>query len=326
MSLEELRAQVEAEEAEATEEVVEEQAESEQEEAETETEQTEEAELSDDFELELEGEPEPDQQKKPSAEEALLHKLTKAKKRAKAAEDEKDVLLKRIEDLEKRLTQPAQPVPTSHAGEPKFPDMYDAGIDGDRGKYSKAVAKYLADMSQYNSRHAEAEQAQATQKQRMEDVTKRLAVRAAKFATDNKVNIDRVADALNVATDAIDSAVNLDGALAWLLDSVGDGGERVGYHLGTNENARTQLIGLLKDDPSGIKAAAHMARLADKLKPKQSRQISKAPEPDQPVKGDSSASTATAKKLQAAYDKETDFGKLVKIREQADRLGVKLKH
>lgn len=320
MSLEELRAQIEAEEQEAEQPEVEETEQEEQ--PESETEESEEAELSDDFELELVGEPEPDQQKKPSAEDALLHKLTKQKKRAQAAESEVETLRKELEQLKQSLSKP-QPLPTSHAGEPKFPDMYDAGIDGDRDKYSKAVAKYLADMSQYNSRHAEAEQAQATQKQRMEDVTKRLAVRAAKFATDNKVNIDRVADALNVATDAIDSAVNLDGALAWLLDSVGDGGERVGYHLGTNENARTQLIGLLKDDPSGIKAAAHMARLADKLKPKQSRQISKAPEPDQPVKGDSIAS-ASAKKLQNMWDKETDVLKLAALRRRARELGVTL--
>lgn len=321
MSLEELRAQVEAEEAEATKEVIEEQAEPEEEEAEPE--QAEEAELSDDFELELEGEPEPSQQKKVSAEEALIHKLTKQKKRAQAAESEVDTLRKEIEALKQSISKPPQPVPVEHMGEPKFPDMYDAGIDGDRDKYSKAVAKYLADMNKYNSRHSEAEQAQANRKQQLDEVTRNLAIRAAKFSTEHKVSVDRVADAIDRATTAIDSAVNLDGALAWLLDSVGDGGERVAYHIGTNKAAEGHIVGLLKADPTGIKAAAYMARLADKLKPKASKQVSKAPEPDQPLQGD--ASTMNAQRLQEAYDKETDFQKLRAIRKRAKELGVALK-
>lgn len=329
MSLEELRAQVEAEEVEATEEVIELQAESVEEEAEAETEQTEGAELSDDFELELEGEPEPSQQKKQNPIEVQLEqalfKLNKERHKKKEAKSELEQVKQELAELKQQLVAKPQPatIPTEHMGEPKFPDMYDPGIDGDRDKYSKAVAKYLADMNKYNSRHSEAEQAQANRKQQLEEVTRNLAVRAAKFSTEHKVSVDRVADALNRATAAIDSAVNLDGALAWLLDSVGDGGERVAYHIGTNKAAEEQIVGMLKADPTGIKAAAYMARLADKLKPKASKQISKAPEPDQPLQGD--AATMSAQRLQEAYDKETDFNKLRAIRKKARELGVTLK-
>lgn len=318
MSLDELRAQVEAEE-QAPAEIVEEQAEQ----VEAEAEQPEEVEESTDFELALEGEPEPDQQKKPSAEEALLHKLTKQKKRAQAAESEVETLRKEIEALKQSISQP-QPMPTAHAGEPKFPDLYDPGIDGDRNKYSNAVAKYLADVNQYNSRHSEAETAQANYKQRIEGMTKSLATRAAKFAAEHKVSVDRVAEALERATGDIDSTTGIDGALAYLLDSVGDGSERVAYYIGTNEVAMSQVKAMLKEDPNGLKAIAHMTRLAEKLKPKTTKRISAAPEPDQPVNGDKAASVS-AKALQDQFDKETDFGKLLEIRKKAKALGVALK-
>lgn len=322
MSLEELRAQVEAEENQPEQE-----AEAiELEETEVEPEQPakqkqEEAEESEDLELELAGEPEP-QQQKPSAEEALIHKLTKERKKAKAVKDENEELKRRLEALESRTSQ--APAPVSHAGMPKFPDMYDPGIDGDREKYSQAVAKYLADAATYNNRHSEADQAQAKHKQRIEDLTKNLAVRAAKFATDNKVNVDRVASALERAIDEIDSHVSVPGAMAYLLDSVGDGGERVAYYIGTNEAALSQVKAMLKEDPNGLKAIAHMTRLAEKLKPKHSKQISKAPEPDQPVKGDSVGS-ASAKKLQDLWDKATNPDEMMKIRRRARELGVELK-
>lgn len=327
MSLEELRAQVEAEENQPEQE-----AEAiELEETEVEPEQPakqkqEEAEESEDLELELAGEPEP-QQQKPSAEEALIHKLTKERKKAKAVKDENEELKRRLEALESRTSQ--APAPVSHAGMPKFPDMYDPGIDGDREKYSQAVAKYLADAATYNNRHSEADQAQAKHKQRIEDLTKNLAVRAAKFATDNKVNVDRVASALERAIDEIDSHVSVPGAMAYLLDSVGDGGERVAYFIGDEKNpqgalAMKKIKQLLSDDPNGLKAAAYITGLARDLKPKQSKQISKAPEPDQPVKGDSVGS-ASAKKLQDLWDKATKPDEMMKIRRRARELGVELK-
>lgn len=322
MSLEALRAQVEADETKQESEpetdlldVVEE------------SEQAEEAaeavEESDDFELELAGEPEP-QQQKPSAEEALIHKLTKERKKAKAVKDENEDLKRRLEALESRTAQPIA-APVTSAREPTMPDMYDPGIDGDRAKYDAAVKKFWRDMKSYDNRHSEADRAQANQKQRIEDMTKNLAIRAGKFATDNKVNVDRVASALERATDEIDSHVNIPGALAYLLDSVGDGGERVAYYIGTNEAALSQVKAMLKEDPNGLKAIAHMTRLAEKLKPKHSKQISNAPEPDQSLKGDKVGS-ATAKKIQDLWDKAKSPDEMMKIRKRARELGVELKN
>lgn len=326
MSLEELRAQVEAEETQATEQP--EVQETEQEEQpESEAEESEKAEESTDFELELEGEPEPTQQKL-TTEEILQFKLSrKAKQAAKAkqeatdAKSEVESLRQEIATLKKIISKPE---PVTSAAEPVMPDLYDPGIEGDRKKYDAAVKKFLTDMQSYNNRHNEADKVQADYKQRIDGMTKNLAVRAAKFATEHKVNVDRVASALETATGDIDASTGIDGSMAYLLDSVGDGSERVAYYIGTNETARAQIKAMLKEDPNGLKAIAHMTRLAEKLKPKPSKSISKAPEPDQPLRGDSVA-TATAAKLQAMYDKESDFSKLRAIRKRAEELGYKLK-
>ena len=329
MSLEELRAQVAAEEAGESEvKAVEPEVELEEEEPEEvesepgETEET--VELSEDFELELEGEPV--SQQEPTPEEALIHKLSKERRKRKEEQSENEQLKKRLEELEKRLTQPAQQVkqPTqSHAGEPTFPDMYDPGIEGDRKKYDAAVKKYFADMEAYRNRHSEADKANADFRAQLDAMTKNLAVNAAKFATDNKVSVDRVANALNTATDDVDAATGIDGSFAYLLDSVGEGSERVAYYIGTNQAGRDQLKKLLEDDPKGLKAIAHMTRLAEKLKPKQAKQVSKAPEPDQSLKGDA-VESASAKQLQKEFDSATKFDDLMRIRKKAKELGVKL--
>ena len=317
MSLEELRAMAEADEQVIDEPEVEEP--EIEEDPEPETEEPEET----DFELELEGEPEPDQQKKPSVEDALIHKLTKQKKRAQAAESEVETLKKELELLKQSISKPQST--QAHAGMPKFPDLHDDGIDGDREKYDQAVKDYLDAVNTFNNRHAEADKAKDDHAQRIAGMTRNLAVRTAKFVEEHKINVDRVASAIELAAADIDAVTGIDGAMAYLLDSVGDGSERVAYYIGTNEGARLKLKELLQEDRNGLKAIAHMTRLAEKLKPKTSREISKAPEPDKSIKGDTIA-TASAKKLQQLYDKESDISKLQKIRKRARELGIELKN
>lgn len=325
MSLEELRAQAADEENAITEEVetpeeeIAEEPEVEPDKGETEGE-------SEDFELELEGEPDTTQQK-PSAEEALIHKLTKQKKRAQSAESKADeaeskaeALQKRLDELEARLSQPQR---QPSAAMPKMPVLYENGVDTVE-KYDQAVKQWWADMKAYDTRHSEADNAQEKYKADVRARTEALAKKAAAFSKEHKVNVDRVADAIEKATSEIDTVAGIDGAMAYLLDSVGDGSERVAYYIGTNEGALSQVKGILKDDPNGLKAIAHMTRLAEKLKPKSKRLISAAPDPDQPVKGDASSSPS-AQKLQDMWDKETDLGKLKEIRKQARELGVSLK-
>ena len=335
MSLEELRAKAEAEEtkAEQPEAEVDEPEQEEPEQEETEEPEAEEAEESNDFELELEGEPEPDQQKYDPV-EVLQHKLSRERKKKRKVKEESESQIQELQDQVRQLSQmlqggtqaqPQQPAPQAQsAAEPKIPDLYDQGIDGDRDKYDKAMKQWFQSYQAFQNRHKEAEQAQNQNRERFESMTKELASRAAKFASEHKVSVDRVADALDKATSEIDEVTGIDGALAYLLDSVGDGSERVAYYVGTNNAAMSQIKGLLKDDPQGFKAIAHMTRLAEKLKPKHSRKVSKAPEPDQPLRGDSSKSSPSAKKVQDMWDKAKTPDEMMAARRKARELGVQL--
>jgi len=333
MSLEQLRAQAEAEDEtkaeqpEAEEEVEGDKPEAEQEESEEP--EAKEAEESDDFELELEGEPEPDQQKYDPV-EVLQHKLSRERKKKAAARSEVDELKDQIAQLTQMMQggkQPQQaPQQSQSMAEPTIPDLYDEGINGDRQKYDAAMKKWFADYQAFQGRHKEAEQVQTQYREQMEGMTKSLAERAAKFASENKVKVDVVADALDKATSEVDQATGIDGSLAYLLDSVGDGSERVAYYIGRDASAMAKVKQLLQEDNKGFKAISHMTRLAEKLKPKHSRKISKAPEPDQPLRGDgTTGSTSKIKqKLQQRLDKAKTGPEMQEILREARKAKVSL--
>lgn len=335
MSLEELRAQAEAEE-EVTEEAEEPETQDEPEEDEPDNEpdteegssdeeegnEAEEDEPSEDFELELDGEPEPGQQK-PSPEDALVYKLTKQKAKAKEYKTELEELKAELAALKAGTQQPqTQSRPQQPAQQyPPVPVLYEDGIDT-KEQYTQAYQRWMADCKAVDQRNAQADQQKSDYARQMEEMTHNLAKRLGKFATEHKIKDDRVVQAAERATSEIDGATKIEGSLAYLLDSVGDGGERVAYYIGTNDEAMSKVKELLQKDNSGLKAIAHMTRLAEKLKPKHSSRTSKAPAPDRPVKGD--GSSAGAKALQGKYDKTTDPTELMRLRKKARELGVKL--
>ncbi len=337
MSLEDLKAQAEKEEEtkaeeqpEAEEEVEEPESEvdTDEEEADTETEEpeAEEPEPSDDFELELDGEPEPGQQK-PSPEDALVYKLTKQKAKAKEYKSELDELKAELAALKAGTSQPQTQQRSQQPAQqyPPVPVLYEDGIDT-KEQYTQAYQRWMADCKAVDQRNAQADQQKSEYKRQMEDMTHNLAKRLGKFASEHKIKDDRVISAAEKATSEIDEATKIEGSLAYLLDSVGDGGERVAYYIGTNEGAMAKVKELLQADSTGLKAVAHMTKLAEKLKPKHSSRTSKAPAPDRSIKGD--GSPASQRKLQDEYDKASTKSDLKGMREilrKAEKVGVKLK-
>lgn len=329
MSLEDLRRQAEAEEA-TTEEVEQpeeeetEEVEGEEPEADTEESEAEQdaEEASDDFELELDGEPEPGQQK-PSPEEALVYKLTKQKQKTREYKSELEELKAEIQALKtgqqapQAQTKPQQPLEEY----PPIPVMYENGIETPE-QYQKAFKKWWADREAIDKRNAQRSETENQFKRQTEEVTRRLAERVGKFATEHKIKDERVISAIERATSEIDGATKIEGALAYLLDAVGDGSERVAYYIGTNDTAMNKVKGLLQEDPTGLRASAYMARLVGQLKPNQRTKTSKAPPPDQPIKGD--GSSASAKAIQDRYSKTKDPQEMLRLRKKARELGVKL--
>jgi hypothetical protein len=289
----------------------------------------EETEASDDFELELEGEPEPQQQKyDPVA--VLQHKFSREKKKRQSKESEIDELKEQIAQLTKAMQSGAQSQPaaqkTQSVAEPNIPDLYDQGIEGDRQKYDRAMKKWFADYQAFQNRDNEAQQVQQKQDDRIKQLTRGLAERVSKFAIQEKIKPEYVADAVNNAADKFDELTGIEGSFLDIMDAVGDGGERVALYVGKNANAMSEIARLFHEDRRGFKVVRQMTEWKRDLIRKKSKQLSGAPEPDQSIKGN--GSPASSRKLQEMYDKASETSNLKEMREAqrlAEQRGVKLK-
>ena len=278
------------------------------------------------FELVLEDEPEPHKQKY-TAEETILWKMRTSQKKAKAATTENDALKQQIENLTKTVeglqSPEAKPQPATTAPAAKFPDLYDVGIDGDQAKLDIAIGGYFTNL---NTKQAEAAQVTTNQTQLDDQYREQqgnLAKQVGAYATENKISANKAAEAVTLAVNEIDTAYGAAGALQFLLNKLDQSDvAKVTMLLGTNEGARNRIIKALAEDRGGYKATVIMANFA--IRAKSNRKISGAPEPDEGLQGDATASK-TDSALQKAYDTETDYMKLRAILNKAKEKGVTLK-
>jgi hypothetical protein len=321
MDLEELRKQVEEEESaevEAVDEVetVADEPEPEQEAEESEPESEDESESDEPVDFDFEIDSEEPKKPKHTPQEAMLYKLTKKSKQLKGAKTEIEQLREEIEAL-KTGQAPAAAAPVAPEPKPEvipFPDLYDPTINGDKQKYSQA--------GQQGQVTAQQQQLAAKQAQTEKERALRLAGRTAKFITDNKVNEDKAAEAVQAGVEALDALTGIPGGGLYLLDSVGDDSEKLALYFGKDPSRLNQVREWLEEDTTGLKAIAQMTRLVTtKLKPRASKS-KKSLEPDEPLKG--STSTKSASDLQRRYDAENDLDKLMAIRKEAKSKGVTL--
>lgn len=108
-----------------------------------------------------------------------------------------------------------------------------------------------------------------------------------------------------------------------LIASLGEGSEKVFYNLGVNQARRNELVNLLKEEPSGLRASVFLGKLAAELSAPQ-RKKSNAPAPATQVKGDrptTEAGRALHKKYQDA-SKSGDIGLAVRLKREAKKAGV----
>lgn len=88
-----------------------------------------------------------------------------------------------------------------------------------------------------------------------------------------------------------------------LISKLGEGSEKVVYHLGVNESARGQFIASLANDPNGLEAMVFLGQKKAELNKPNGKTNSRAPKPSAQHKGSGSAPKAEAKKLKQAHDK-----------------------
>jgi len=267
---------------------------------------------------------ESDQSPKYTAEESLVFKLTKQKKKLKAADSRLEELERENEALKAARYQPVEPQPVQAPAAIPFPDLYEAGIDGDKAKYSQKVHEYIQAVNQQSTQAQAHNQSVINGNKKSEERAHRLAGRASEFIKTNKIKQDSATSTIQAGIQGLDEVLNTDGAALELLDNIGAGSEKLAYYLGRNKDALATAKKLFAEDPRGFKVNTWLATTAMKLNQKNTQHISKAPAPDEALTGNGSSGASSAK-LQSMYDKETDVSKLVKLKQQARGLGITLK-
>lgn len=259
-----------------------------------------------------------------SGDSVPLATLVKTRNKLKGKLHEKD---NEIEQLRAELQQLKAGVPAPVVT-PKAPPRLE-DFDYDDAKYAQAQAQYVADLvSQNLSAHTQKSANETAQKEAQRKIEESLDghyERAAKLIESAKITAEQYQAADTRFRQAIDQVRPGQGdkIADFLLANLGEGSEKVGFHLGVNQEARAQLQSKLLSDPSGIAAAVWLgAKLKELSPPKQLR--SNAPKPAAKLQADESTadSLRSLKSDIAKARKSGDYQKVIDLKFDAKRKGV----
>ena len=276
----------------------------------------------DEIDLGLDDEP---QVTKPTAEQSLVFKLTKEKKKRQEANSELEQLRAEIEALKagKQITAPVQAPRQAPSNNeyPPVPLLYENGLNTPEA-YQQAYNQWSRECRNIDNRRVQQDQARVHAEKANSERAQRLAQRSVEFITANKIKPDLATNTIQAGVQGLDDVLGVEGAALDLLDNIGEGSDKLAYYLGKNPDALETARKLFQDDPRGFKVNTWLTQTAGKLNRKNTN-ISKAPAPDEALRGDGSSSAGAL--LQSQYDKESDFNKLRELRTKARELGITLK-
>lgn len=239
--------------------------------------------------------------KKVEVPKQTLAELRRTRREAREQVAEKDQELQNLRQEMAELRRAVTP-------KPRYADFAN---DDD---YEAALLKYHQSVGQQQSSAPKAEQRpnQPEQKPAAPD-----------FTDAYNAHLDRVeklgipAQQYKRAEDAV-KAVFGDGITDALIAAVGEGSEKAMLVLGTRPDQLLTVQRLLQDDPTGLKAVAHLGRLSAKVTLKSNKTISDAPRPTRSPTGGGHLS-ASAKAMQKKMDeaeKAGDVQAMVTLRRQ----------
>lgn len=154
---------------------------------------------------------------------------------------------------------------------------------------------------------------QAEQQAKIEGAVDAHYARAEKLATQSNIKPETYQAADRAVRGAVDSVFPDGGDMITdaLIANLGPGSEKVMYHLGVNSAKRKQLVDLLTEDRSGIKAAVFLGQLNATLSAP-ARRESRAPDPADKVHGDKNGSKGDGAALKRQYDEAQKTGDVQK--------------
>lgn len=245
----------------------------------------------------------------PAAQAVPVAKHVEMKHKLRARLDGKDseleVLRKEIEALKSGAAQPAP-----QAAAIKVPRLSE--YDYDEDAYAEAMADYQSKLidaklngSLNNQRQAEA-QAQAARQ--LETGLNKHYERAAKLIADGAIDEQKYRSADARFRQELHSITgNGDLVADQVILRIGSGSEKVVAHLGVNQAAMSEFKRLMIEDQTGLSAAVYLGGLKSKFT-NPTKNLSKAPAPDAPLKGDSAGIPASEAALLKKYREAAKAG------------------
>lgn len=229
------------------------------------------------------------------------HAQMRSKLKGKIGERDEEIERLKTENEALRSGSVQKPVETDQvAPRPKREDF-----DYDDDKYDEAVDAWndaRLDARITKSQHTSSEKTRVAEKrQALDKAVDQHYERAAKLAEDSGISAEVYQQSDLTVRTMIERIMpgRGDGVTDHLISSLGEGSEKVMYHLGRNQAARDQLQSALLDDPTGMKAIALLGRKSAELSPPGNKQ-SRARKPAADVNGDEHAGSQ-AKKLKKEY-------------------------
>lgn len=255
-----------------------------------------------------------------SAETVPLSALMKQKHKGR----EKDA---EIEELKKQLTEQRQaPQGQQPAERPKMPRDKDFDTDDD---FEAAMEQFHYDVANFNASASStsmvAQQQETARVQARDTAVNGFIERADAVVVKHKIKPEIYKGALDNVQGIIENAFQHLGGNAFpeFLSKLEDGDETTLYQIGRNKGQQDKLASLLRDDPSGIKAFQHIARLTGKNLGAKTK-TSLAPKPAAKAKGDTNAVPANETAWRKKYDKAAEGQERYNVKQAAKAAGVKL--
>jgi hypothetical protein len=254
--------------------------------------------------------------------EKTLKAKKKLQRKLKEADEEKEALRAEIEKLKQAKVGPAE----KQAGKPVRPKEHD--FDSDE-EYEAAQDQYEEEVYNWRqSEHTTKKTAAKEQETQIAQITKGVNghfERAEALIESSGISPEKY----NASNVAVRSAIDViapgkgDYVTDYLIAQLGEGSEKVFYQIGVNKASRDELISLLTEDPSGVKAAIFLGQKKEQLTNPKKRKTN-APPPASSVKGDATGGKAGGA-LKRAYDKAEKSGSaqaMYNAKKEAKKAGV----
>lgn len=254
------------------------------------------------------------------------HVEMKHKLKAKLQSSDDEIARLRAENEALRSGSHA-PQAQKMADAPVMPKMDDPDIAFDDAKFAQRMAEYASDLVDYKLASAERNRAQTSQQDQQNAIVQagldKHYERAEALVLAGKVTAENYQAADHVVRKAMVEALPQLGEVVLdnLIARLGDGSEKVVYHLGVNPAALGRLKESLKSDPTGFASSIFLGELKAKFTSAVIDKSSKAPRPDRPLNG---TAKVGANGLHAAYKKSfaAQDGKSLSIKREAKAKGI----